>query len=383
MRKFIYFIIFSVMILFTTKPCMAESNFKCSMLEEGVLTVEGEGKLEQKCFYDLDESIGEVKSIIVGEGITEIGPACFGVFSEVEEIELPSSLKTISQGGLSCRYDLKKVTFGENLEKLDKNAFRSCRQLETVILPDSVKEIGAYAFDGCTNLKKLVVPKSLKSWTKDITEECPSLKTIVNRSKITLRVDNCKGNRIWKVKGKKTTKIPKGKTGKSRGKRIPIRYKLLGGKKTGKLPTSYEYGTTVKIPFNVKKKGYTMLAWNFRDQMDDDGGYFFTHIGPDDTKVVLRPLWIKISITNPKKGTVDVTIDDSETYQDFGYYEVRYSENKDMSNAIEEDGRGGVFRGLKKGKTYYFQFRAYMQSDEVEDGEPGKWCGTKKITIKK
>nr|MBP3597878.1 hypothetical protein [Eubacterium sp.] len=133
----------------------------------------------------------------------------------------------------------------------------------------------------------------------------------------------------------------------------------------------------------VKKKGYTMLAWNFRDQMDDDGGYFFTHIGPDDTKVVLRPLWIKISITNPKKGTVDVTIDDSETYQDFGYYEVRYSENKDMSNAIEEDGRGGVFRGLKKGKTYYFQFRAYMQSDEVEDGEPGKWCGTKKITIKK
>lgn len=386
--KRIIFLIFSfLVILLSAKPCMAESSFQCLLSEDGVLTITGSGKIENKSFLDRLDSYDEVKKIVIEEGITEIPTLFFYEFDFVEEVKLPDSLKCIGRSAFYCCRHLKKVTFGKNLEKVGKGAFEKCSQLKTLHLPDSVKIIEPHAFVGCLRLEKLVIPISLKSWQKNITEQCPSLKTVVNRSKKTIRIDNCGGNRIWRVNGKTTTTIPKGKIAKARGKRIPITYQLLGGKQTGKLPKSYEYGTIIRIPMNVKKKGYTMVAWNFRDQTDEDDGYFFLSIGPDATKVVLRPLWFKYSVTNPKKGTVHVHIDGSKTYQQFDYYEIRYSEKKDMSNAIQSNIIGvdifDVFTGLKKGKTYYFQFRAYTQPDEAEDGEPGKWCGMKKITIKK
>ncbi len=85
-----------------------------------------------------------------------------------------------------------------------------------------------------------MLPASLKSWNKKNTAQCVSLKKIVNRSRISCKIDNCNGYRIWRINGKKINVIPKGKTATSKGKRIPIVYKLSGGKKTGKLPRTYE-----------------------------------------------------------------------------------------------------------------------------------------------
>lgn len=194
------------------------------------MTISGNGKLEYDNQMRYMININDVKKVVIREGITEISGLYFYGFSWMEEVKLPNSLKTIGSNVFYGRPRLKKVTFGNNLEKIGKDAFMNCRQLKTVILPDSVKTIESGAFSGCIRLNKLVVPASLKSWSKDITEQCPSLKTIVNRSKKTLSIDDCAGNRIWKVDGKKMTSIPKGKTAKARGKRIPITYKLLGGK---------------------------------------------------------------------------------------------------------------------------------------------------------
>ncbi len=42
-------------------------------------------------------------------------------------------------------------------------------------------------------------------------------------------------------------------TGK--GKKVKLKYKLLGGKRTGKLTASYMFGTVKKLAGCVKKKG--------------------------------------------------------------------------------------------------------------------------------
>ncbi len=381
----ILFCVFLFMIIFySAKPCLAGGKFQYSLSEKGVLTVLGEGKLERVDFPREGIDFHKAKRVVIGEGITEIEGLYFFVFRNVEELTLPDSLKTIGNNAFCNNVSLKKVTFGKNIEKIGKDTFDNCRQLKTVILPDSVKKIGESAFSRCTRLEKLVIPASLKSWRKDITEQCPSLKTIVNRSKKTIQIDNCDGKRIWKVAGKKTTSIPKGKTAKSRGKQIPITYKLLGGKQTGNLPTSYEYGTIVRIPFHVKKKGYTMAAWNFRDQMEEDGGYFFTSIGPAATNVVLRPLWFKYSVTSPKKGCARVQVSGYETYQMFDYFEIRCSDRRDMSDAVEAYIIGGkvtkTFKGLKSGKRYYFEFRCAPDADYTL--ERSKWMGRRSIVVK-
>lgn len=383
-NQILFCIVLFMIIFYCAKPCLAGGKFQYSLSEKGVLKITGKGKLESVNFPREGIDFHEAKRVVIDEGITEIEGLYFFVFRNVEELTLPDSLKTIGNNAFCNNVSLKKVTFGKNIEKIGKDTFDNCRQLKTVILPDSVKKIGESAFSRCTRLEKLVIPASLKSWRKDITEQCPSLKTIVNRSKKTIQIDNCDGKRIWKVAGKKTTSIPKGKTAKSRGKQIPITYKLLGGKQTGNLPTSYEYGTIVRIPFHVKKKGYTMAAWNFRDQMEEDGGYFFTSIGPAATNVVLRPLWFKYSVTSPKKGCARVQVSGYETYQMFDYFEIRCSDRRDMSDAVEAYIIGGkvtkTFKGLKSGKRYYFEFRCAPDADYTL--ERSKWMGRRSIVVK-
>ena len=109
------------------------------------------------------------------------------------------------------------------------------------MIPSSVKTIEKGAFYGCKYLKKLVLPKSLLTWINPI-QKCPSLKKIVNRSYLDLNLDDCKGYKKWYVNGKKVTTVFAQKTAVAKGKKYIIKYNLLGGRASKKLPSVYRYG---------------------------------------------------------------------------------------------------------------------------------------------
>ncbi len=364
----------------------AGENIRYHLTTDGTLTFSGSGTLSYKDYYQSIpyEKQEKVKKIVIGEGITELSEQALSGFGDVESLILPNSLIKIGKSGVSNCYDLKTIVFGRNLQEIGESAFSGCSSLESITISDTVTNIGEYAFYGCKKLKRIVLPSSLKSWKKNATKKCPMLDTVVNRSKISCKLDNDKGYRIWKVKGKKVTAVPKGKTAKASGIQVPITYKLQGGVQSGYLPSSYEYGKRVKVPLNVKKKGYKALSWNWQGK---NSYSFVTYgVGPNAKKVILRPNWFKYKITNQAPGTARVKIRYYNGYGSFSDYEIRYSESKDMKNAKKawiynagKDNDTIDITGLKKGKTYYFQFRSYVDAESIAES----WMGKKKIKIKK
>lgn len=380
MKKSIFIflcLLFGVCLTLTTRQTAdAKGYIRYNLSEDGVLSFYGKGELK-RADYLLSIEKDCIRKIVIGEGITSLGKNSFTYFPNAKKVILPSSLK-----------------------KIGDNVFSCMSAMETIKVPNSVISIGKGAFSDCDLLKKLVLPASLKSWKKGIAQDCPSLSAIINRSKVTCHLDNCRGWRIWKVSSKKTRVLPKKKTARARGKKIPIIYDLAGGKRTGKLPKYYEYGTKLTLPPNIKRNGYELLCWYSEERYKtfypavyplyyiDHNSLLYMEEQEEENKrleeIRLTPCWFKFEIQNSKEGTVQIYLDGSKNPLDIMMYEVRYSEFEDMSSAhsqnllnVKDNKVMGEITNLDRGKTFYFEFRTW----EDPDWEIASWMGKRKIQV--
>ncbi len=349
----------------------AKGHIRYNLSEDGVLSFYGKGELKSIDHLINYEQKESVKMIIIGQGIT-----------------------AIKKEGISHYWNAKKVILPSSLKKIGENAFCYMKSLKTIEIPDSVTTIGKGAFSDCDSLKKLVLPVSLKSWKKGIAQDCPSLSTIINRSKVSCHLDDCEGWRIWRVNGKKTRVLPKKKIAKAKGKKIPITYDLAGGKRTGKLPQYYEYGTKLKLPDTVKRNDYEFFGWYSENSRllttlyyIDQDSFEYTN-GEDERiklkKIKLTPCWFKFELLNNKEGTVQITLDGSKNRFPIVMYEVQYSEFKDMSSAysgflldVRNKKTVAEITNMQRGKVYYFEFK----TREEREIERDSWMGKKKIQV--
>lgn len=92
-----------------------------------------------------------LKRVVLGEGIREIGYGAFMGCTGLEEVVFPQTLSTLKYG-----------------------AFYNCTSLQTVHLPQSVTSIGPCAFYNCTSLKDLILPESAK-WEDNSFTNCTGL----------------------------------------------------------------------------------------------------------------------------------------------------------------------------------------------------------------
>ena len=90
----------------------------------GELVISGTGAIAAEAFYNNQE----IKRVVIGDGITEIGVDAFNKSS------------------------LKSITVGKSIKIINDYSFYSCDSLESIILPDNVEIIGNYAFHGCDSL---------------------------------------------------------------------------------------------------------------------------------------------------------------------------------------------------------------------------------------
>ena len=355
---------------------MSQNNAKANNTEEkvsftyqakGVLKVSGNGHLAWSDVEDIlwEEDERKIRKIVFEEGITGIEDGWIGFwFSEVEEIELPQTLTV-----------------------LGKSALEGCGEIEKIDIPEGVAKIEKNVFSNCERLMEISIPSSLTTWNSPI-KDCPMLRKICNLSSVELELDDCKGNKTWSVDGTKVTKLLPGKTAKAKGKKFKIKYKLLGGKKIAKLPTYYRYGSNMKLPTSVKKKGYTFLGWY--KPKDTARKSFSLEISPDLAKdITLKPCWVKCRVKNVKKRKLKIVIEDAACLKSYSV-QVRYSKNKDMTRAkycnVSELKRKMTIKNLKKNSCYYIQFAPY-ESDAYDSYE-GNWeklnfMGKKKVIIRK
>ena len=104
----------------------------------------------------------EIKSVIIGNGVTSIGRYAFAFCSNITSIDIPNSVTTI---GIS--------------------AFYNCRNLTDIIIPQKVKEIPGWAFDGCTSLPSIIIPDNVTTIGESAFWACHSLSTLVIGNSVT------------------------------------------------------------------------------------------------------------------------------------------------------------------------------------------------------
>lgn len=105
----------------TSGTCGADLTWKFSV-EDGTLTISGTGPMEEYSGTDAPwyDWLGNVKKIVVQDGVTSIGNLTFVYYYELTEISLPDTLVELGYG-----------------------AFAQCNQLTTVKLPASLERIGS------------------------------------------------------------------------------------------------------------------------------------------------------------------------------------------------------------------------------------------------
>jgi hypothetical protein len=141
-----------------------------------------------------------LKSVIVSEGVEEIGGSAFYFAYNLESISLPSTLKTLgSYAFLDCAAlkeanipentevgafvfrnctALTSVTLPSRMDAIPEGLFDSCSALTAITLPEGITEIGQFAFNYCLKLSALDIPETVRTIGAYAFRNCQLLKNI-------------------------------------------------------------------------------------------------------------------------------------------------------------------------------------------------------------
>lgn len=133
-------------------------------LADGVLTVSGNGAIGR--VNDVaDErnnklSPDDIKSVIIEDGITEIGANAFAGCENLSAVSIPDSVTEIGQFAFGGCKNLSTVTIPGSVKETGVMAFTSCG-LKSVIISEGVQEISTSSFSACKNLTAISIPNSV------------------------------------------------------------------------------------------------------------------------------------------------------------------------------------------------------------------------------
>ena len=352
--------------------------------EDGVMHIKGKGILKgEKNGWNKYQY--KIKKIVIGKGITIIKETALASMHNVKEIKLPNTVKKIKNGAFMDCSKLERINIPSAVNELPNNIFSGCKKIQQITLPKKLKKIGTYAFYKCKRLEQITIPKTVTMLDSQAFVDCLSLTTIVNRSNKSLRLDDCKGKKKWKVNGKKAKILPGKKTAKTKKITFKITYDLRGGETMGELPSSYCYGEKVDLP-DVVKPGYQFLGWKIFSFGVFSQYYHLTSFPKYcNQDIDFVAMFVKLDLLNLSDGELKVSVDDDklqtklEKYDDQDDMEIGYiaqiSENEDMSKAktlwLSKNKTTELyensFKNLKLGKRYYVRISYYYVDEYGEE----------------
>ncbi len=171
------------------------TNLTWTLSDDGVLTVSGEGKMEDwevfsyVPWYSYGESI---HSVVIKGGVTSIGIGAFANCTGLISIQIPDSVTGIGECAFRNCSSLTSIAVDENnwyyssddrgaLFNEDKTILIQYPTGNTAAnykIPSSVTSIGDGAFDGCTGLESIEIPESVTSIGREAFFGCTGLEII-------------------------------------------------------------------------------------------------------------------------------------------------------------------------------------------------------------
>ncbi len=135
---------------------------------------EGVEEIGDNAFCGLT-SIGKV---ILPGSLRKIGGNAFADCTKISTLELPVSLREIDGNAFANCSGLVNISFNRGLEKIGDGAFMNCTGLKRAILPEGLTHIGEQAFNSCTALEHVYLPRSAAELGQGILHGDAALRTL-------------------------------------------------------------------------------------------------------------------------------------------------------------------------------------------------------------
>lgn len=147
-------------------------------------------EIGEKSFYGLTN----LEEIQLPATLKKIGKFAFSG-TGIAEIAIPASVESIAESAFSMEQTLTRIIFAQNskLNFLGESSFSYCSALSSISLPESVTTLSPYTFNYCTNLEKVYLGKNVKQIGLHAFASCSSL-TAVTISKDNPNYKSIDGN---------------------------------------------------------------------------------------------------------------------------------------------------------------------------------------------
>ncbi len=280
--------------------CGAEgdgSNVTWSINEDGdTLTISGTGAMKDygtsSSYYVpwIDKS--SVSSIVIDDGITQIGNDAFKGFSKITSITFPDSMTRIGDNAFGNCSSLTAIVLGSGIKEIGENAFANCDIKTSLTIPDGVEKIGEKAFYNNINLESVTIGKNTNpiAWG-DVFNWCDSL-SLVSVDSDNTAISVLDGV-LFSKDGSKIIWYPANKEGTSYD--IPANVTEIA---------DYAFGgnkfKSIVIPGNVKKIGNyaftnssSCTSLKVSEGVDEIGAFAFGFSGIGLTQDIVIPKSVK------------------------------------------------------------------------------------------
>lgn len=130
--------------------------------------------------FDLSlQNSGSLEKLVFSEGVEELSSnmMVYGC-SKLKEIDLPSTLKLISQSGaFSGATALESIDLPDGLAFAEDigSVFSDCSALTSIVLPESITKIPSGTFNGCISLASVTAKGEISAIGNSAFQECKSL----------------------------------------------------------------------------------------------------------------------------------------------------------------------------------------------------------------
>lgn len=292
----------------------------------------------------------DINSIIFEDGITKVGDNAFSVCEKVDvnklqdktacchqgysglpaltNVTLSSSIKTIGRGAFFSTKALKKITIPQNVQEIEEYAFFESG-LKSVTLSDGLEKIGEHAFAG-TKLTGVNIPGSVYS---------------IEPYAFSDSVSNVTINKGVKV----------------------IKHDAFGAVNA----TFYSKNVVITEGAFATGSVFTCYKGSTADEYAANHGITVKYISSKPSKA-------KKPTVSSKNKKLYIKCKNMAGVDGF---KIRYATNKAMKNADTEMGKNITLVGLKKGKKYYVQVRAYKKNSYGKKVY-GAWSDIVSVVIK-
>lgn len=121
-----------------------------------------------------------IKSLKIPDNVEEIGYNICRECKELESVEIGNGVITISDMSFFQCENLKSVLIGESVETINRSAFAGCYKLESIVIPNNVETIKEQAFEACGRLKSITLGSELKTIEQNVFRGCDDLEEITS-----------------------------------------------------------------------------------------------------------------------------------------------------------------------------------------------------------